>query len=108
MGYDMKNELELEVLSQDEFDEETRRAIKFYLEDEFFSSLKSYLETEDYNMAKDMVKGLYVLAGELRLFALYQGLLDIYEDLDFEEYGPVNQHYEIMIKEYRRLREVFR
>ena len=104
----MKKELELEVITSEDFDEETRRAIKFYLEDEFFASLKDYLDTEDYNLAKDMVKGLYILAGELHLFALYQGLLDIYEDLDFEEYGPVNQHYEVMINEYYRLKEVFK
>ncbi len=104
----MENELEFEVVSASEYDEETRRTIKYYLEDEFFGMLKDYLDTQDYNLAKDMIKGLYILAGELRLFALYQGLLDIYEDLDFEEYESVNQHYDVMIAEYHRLREVFR
>ena len=100
-------EIELEVISSEKYDEETLRAIKFYLADEFFDELKNYLETEDYNMAKDVVKGLYILAGEFKFFKLYQCLIDIYEDLMYDEYKSVIDHYEKMYVEYGRLKEVY-
>ena len=56
--------------------------VNAYFEDEFFVKLKEYLDDEDYELAKDAVKGLYILAEELYLFPLYMALLDIYEDIE--------------------------
>ena len=65
----------------DEENTVSREVIRVYLEDEFFNDLKKYLEDEDYAMAKDATKGLYLLAMELKLYRLYETLLDIYEDI---------------------------
>ena len=51
--------------------------VNAYLSDEFFRQLEDMLDNEDYAMAKDATKGLYVLASELCLFPLYEGLLSI-------------------------------
>ena len=42
--------------------------VNTYLDDEFFKDLKTMLIDEDYAMAKDAVKGLYILAGDLYLY----------------------------------------
>lgn len=81
--------------------------IRVYLEDEFFNDLKKYLEDEDYALAKDATKGLYILAMELKLYHLYEALLDIYEDLESELYSDVLKHYDDMYQEYTRLRGVY-
>lgn len=81
--------------------------IKAYLADGFFDELKTYLKDEDYALAKDATKGLYILASDLALFDLYQKLLDIFEDLEYEEYEHVLEHYEVMYREYKRLKEVY-
>ena len=78
-----------------------------YLADEFFKELEMMLEEEDYAIAKDATKGLYVLAGELYLFPLYERLLEVYEDLEYETYGDVSDHYKDMIETYQRIRGVF-
>lgn len=83
------------------------KVIKVFLEDEFFYTLKDYIEKEDYALAKDATKGLYNLAGQLSLFRLYELLLDMYEDLEYEEYKDLMAHYEKMIVEYEHLKEVY-
>jgi hypothetical protein len=81
--------------------------VNVYLADEFFKDLKAMLENEDYALAKDAVKGLYVLAGELCLFPLYEKLLEVYEDLEYETYGDVRAHYEDMMLTYEKIRGIF-
>lgn len=81
--------------------------VNAYLSDEFFKDLKVMLEEEDYAMAKDATKGLYVLASQLYLFPLYEKLLEVYEDLEYETYGEINEHYRDMYEAYERIRGVF-
>ena len=81
--------------------------VNAYLDDPFFSELKEMLENEDYALAKDATKGLYILASELCLYPLYEGLLDIYEDLEYESYDNVLKHYRDMKDKYNKIRGVF-
>ena len=81
--------------------------VNAYLADEFFKDLKVMLENEDYALAKDAVKGLYVLAGELCLFPMYEKLLEVYEDLEYETYDQVMGHYDDMMKAHKRIRGMF-
>lgn len=84
--------------------EETANA---YLDDEFFRQLEDMIEEEDYAMAKDAVKGLYILAGDLCMFPLYEALLEIFEDLEYETYQDIRKHYKEMFGIYSRIREIF-
>ena len=77
--------------------------IRAYLKDEFFESLKDYLNSEDYALAKDATKGLYVLAQKLELYDLYMALVDLYEDIDGSFYKDIAGHYEIMKEIHNRL-----
>ena len=86
---------------------EYEETVNAYLSDEFFKDLRIMLEEEDYALAKDATKGLYVLASQLCLFPLYEKLLEVYEDLEYETYGEVNEHYEDMMETYDRIRGVF-
>ena len=86
---------------------EYEETVNVYLDDEFFKDLKVMLEEEDYAMAKDAVKGLYVLAGDLCLFPLYETLLELYEDLEYETYDQIMSHYEDMMKAHKRIRGMF-
>ena len=81
--------------------------VNAYLSDPFFNELKEMLENEDYAMAKDAVKGLYILASELCLYPLYESLLDIFEDLEYETYDEILNHYEVMIEKYKKIRGIF-
>ena len=47
-----------------------------YLADPFFEDINHYLEDEDYELAKDALKGLFVLAQELRMYPLYIKLVE--------------------------------
>lgn len=86
---------------------EYEEIVNTYLSDPFFRELNDYLDNEDYELAKDATKGLFVLAQELYLMPLYIALLDIYEDLEDELYGDVKGHYNEMIKVYEKIRGVF-
>ena len=79
-----------------------------YLSDEFFYQLEEMLDEEDYALAKDAVKGLYILAGDLCMFPLYEALLEVYEDLEYEMYSDVMGHYKDMYAVYEKIRSVFR
>ncbi|MCR4633165.1 MAG: hypothetical protein K5648_03480 [Erysipelotrichaceae bacterium] len=79
-----------------------------YLSDEFFYQLEDMLDEEDYALAKDAVKGLYILASDLCMFPLYEALLEVYEDLEYEMYADVIGHYKDMYAVYDRIRSVFR
>lgn len=100
LNYDLINEA---FPDMNEFE----RTMLFYLDDENFKLLGEYLEDEDYAMAKDACKGLYILASELRMFPLYEALLEIYDDLEAEVYTDVLKHYKEMIKVYDRIRSPF-
>lgn len=86
---------------------EYEEIVNAYLSDPFFYELKDYLDNEDYELAKDATKGLFILAQELRLYPLYIALLDIYEDLEEELYKEALTHYEEMFKIYNRIKGVF-
>ncbi len=81
--------------------------VNTFLDDPFFVDLKNMLIDEDYAMAKDATKGLYVLASELCLFPLYESLLEIYESLEYEEYGDVLKRYDDMYEVYKKIRGIF-
>ena len=81
--------------------------VNAYLSDPFFSELEQMLEDEDYALAKDATKGLYILASDLCLYPLYEALLEIYEDLEYETYGDVLNHYKEMMVIYENIRRVF-
>lgn len=83
------------------------QTVNAYLDDPFFKELKMMLEDEDYALAKDATKGLYILASELCLYPLYETLLDVYEDLEYETYDVVIGHYEDMIEKYNKIRGIF-
>ncbi len=96
-----KNELfDIEVIAEKETAAEV---VRVFLQDDFFEELIDYIQNEDYALAKDAAKGLYILAQELKLFRLYETLIDIYEDIDGEFYRDLPVHYEIMKKEHERL-----
>jgi len=78
-----------------------------YLSDPFFKELEQMLIDEDYALAKDAIKGLYVLASELCLFPLYETLLELYEDMEYETYEEARGHFEEMMKAYQKIRGVF-
>lgn len=86
---------------------EYENIVNVYLDDEFFTGLKDYLEEEDYALAKDATKGLYILASDLCLYPLYTSLLEIYEDIEDETYSDCLKHYEEMMKVYKKIRGVF-
>jgi len=78
-----------------------------FFSDPHFIELKQTLENEDYEMAKDMIRGLSNLSQELCLFNLYYSLVDILEDLEEEDYKEVMKHHDLMLKEYKKLKDVF-
>ena len=82
-------------------------AVRFYLNDPYFFDLKNFLDDEDYAMAKDAIKGLYLLAQELKIYKLYVALVDLYEDVEEEYYNELMTNYEKMAKIHRQLREAF-
>lgn len=81
--------------------------VNAYFSDPFFKELKDMLQDEDYAIAKDAVKGLYILASELCLYPLYEKLLDIYEDLEYEDYKEILNKYDDMLNTYNKIRGVF-
>ena len=81
--------------------------VNAYFADPFFVELKQMLEDEDYALAKDATKGLYVLASQLCLFPIYEALLEIYKDLEYENYNDVITHYNQMFEVYQKIRGVF-
>lgn len=86
---------------------EYEETVNAYLADEFFKELEVMLDEEDYALAKDATKGLYILASELCLYPLYEKLLEVYEDLEYEVYQDVISHYHDMFDTYSRIRGVF-
>ncbi len=82
-------------------------AVKFYLGDPFFDEVKTYLADNDFAMAKDAIKGLYILAQDLCLYPLYIALMEVYEDLESELYNDVIAHYDEMIVVYKRIRSIY-
>ena len=86
---------------------EYEEIVNSYLDDEFFVSIEEMLKDEDYALAKDATKGLYVLASDLVLFELYEVLLEVYEDLEYETYVDVLSHYKEVNKVHKKLRGVF-
>ena len=87
--------------------QEYEKTLMFYFDDENFELLGQYIKDEDYAMAKDACKGLYVLASELRVFPLYEALLEVYEDLEFETYSDISEHYKQMHELYDKIRSAF-
>lgn len=71
---------------------EYERSLIFYLRDENFQQLQEWIKAEDFNLAMDAVKGLYILASELKIYRLYTALVDVYQDLLYEEYKELSLH----------------
>lgn len=86
---------------------EYEEIVNAYLSDPFFDELKNFIEDEDYALAKDALKGLFILAQELQLFPLYMALLEIYEDIEAEFYDDILNHYDQMKEIYKRIKGVF-
>lgn len=78
-----------------------------YLSDPFFKELEEYIDNEDYALAKDATKGLFILAQELFMYPLYIALVDIYEDIESETYEELGNHYKEMMKVYKKIQGVF-
>ena len=87
--------------------DEYEETVNAYLADPFFVELEDYLNNEDYALAKDATKGLYILSSELLLLPLYEALLEIYEDLEYETYDGVINHYKDMMVVYKKIRGIF-
>ena len=87
--------------------QEYEETVNAYLSDPFFVDLKSYLDDEDYALAKDALKGLYILAQELCLYPLYIAILDVHEDIDEECYQDINNHYQEMMKVFNKIKGIF-
>ncbi len=109
----MKNSFEKLGLNYDLIKEkypnidEYKNIVKFYLDDEFFEGIGAYLENEDYALAKDACKGLFILAQDLYLYPLYIALMEVYEDLEEKTYSDVLKHYDEMKEVYDKFRGVF-
>ena len=101
---DKKDDLIIEKFPNINEYEET---VNIYLDDPFFIDLKGYLEDEDYALALDASKGLFILAQELHLYPLYIALFDIYEDLNEELYKEVIPHYNEMMLVRDKIKDVF-
>lgn len=86
---------------------EYEETVNAYLDDPFFNELQTMLDEEDYALGKDAVKGLYILASDLCLYPLYETLLEIYEDLEYETYDQVFSHYKEMMEVYKKIRGIF-
>ncbi|MDO4940876.1 MAG: hypothetical protein Q4E33_04200 [Erysipelotrichaceae bacterium] len=86
---------------------EYEEIVNAYLDDEFFVSIEGMLKDEDYALAKDATKGLYILASELLLFPLYESLLELYEDLEYETYDDCIKHFEIVKDKHQLIRGLF-
>ena len=86
---------------------EYERTVNSFFEDPYFDELKTFIDDEDWAMAKDVVKGLYTLALELYLMPLYMILVDMYEDLEYENYKDLPQKYEDMYKKYKEIGFIF-
>ena len=86
---------------------EYEEIVNAYLGDPFFVELEGFINNEDYEMAKDAIKGLFILAQELYLYPLYIALMEIYEDLEEELYTDVIGHYKDMMLVYNKQRNAF-
>ena len=87
--------------------QEYEEIVNTYLSDPFFKEIGDYLNNEDYALAKDATKGLYILASELCLYNLYMAILEIYDDLESEDYSEVLKHYKEMLVTYKKVRGAF-
>lgn len=87
--------------------QEYEEAANAYFSDSFFEDIKKYLDDEDYELAKDAIKGLFVLAEELRMYPLYYRLVDVYDDLDEELYKEAYEHYDDAYANYQNIKGVF-
>ena len=88
--------------------EEYEDAVNFYLSDEHFNDLGVFIDDEDYAIALDTVKGLYLLAQDLRLLPLYEKLLEIFEDLTYETYDEIIEHYTDMMFVHHSISSIFK
>lgn len=86
---------------------EYERTVSIFFEDPHFDELGEFIKDEDWGMAKDAVKGLYTLALELYLMPLYMILVDMYEDLEYENYKDLSPKYEEMYEKYKEIRAIF-
>ena len=86
---------------------EYEETVNAFLSDPFFKEIESMLDDEDYALAKDATKGLYILAQDLYLYPLYEKITEIYEDLEYETYDEIMTHYKDMYKVYEKIKGAF-
>lgn len=82
-------------------------AVKFYLNDEFFSEIQIFIDDQDYEMAFDALKGLFILAEQFRLLRLYEYLVEVYESLLDEDLTDINGKVAAILIERNHLQEIF-
>ena len=87
--------------------QEYEEIVNTFLSDPFFKELGDYINDEDYELARDACKGLYVLSEQLCLYPLYMSLLEVYEDIEEEIYKDVRGHYDEMYKVYEKIKGAF-
>ena len=96
-----------DIIDKFENENEYLKCVRIYLADEFFDELKELIRIGDFAIAIDALKGLYILALDLRLMDLYWPLVDIYEALVEEDYVGIDDKLEDILTERKRLMEVF-
>lgn len=82
-------------------------AAKIYLQDENFDQLETLAQELDYEMLTDALKGLYILALELRFLDLYQDLVEAYACVVDESYDFLSTAINQSLEKRNRLREIF-
>ncbi len=85
--------------------EEYQKILKHYLADENFKLYKAYIAAKDYALAIDTIKGLYILALDLRKLNLYYRLLDLYDALSKKEEKSYNKLIKEIDKEWKLAHE---
>lgn len=106
--YFAKHNIHLENVEENYGDiDEYILAARIYLQDENFDLLKDMIKDLDFEMAKDAIKGLYILALELRFLDLYQVLVEAYECLYEECYKELDEAVELIGQKRMALKEIF-
>lgn len=110
----MKNEFEKnaiyidDIIHKYENIEAYIEAVRVYLDDEFFDELENYYKNNDFEILKDALKGLYILALEFRIMKLYQAILEVYECVVDEEYKNIEEAIKEVLKCKDYHKEFFR
>ena len=108
--YLKKNKIVADDIIDTEFEKDPNKymeAVRFYLDDEFFEEVPLFIKDQDYEMAFDALKGLYILAEQFRLMRLYEYLLEVYESLLDEDLNGMDDKVSAILIEKNHLKEIF-